>query len=472
MQRTAEPKKLGLWDAVSIIVGIVVGTSIFRSPTLVFQATGGPWEALGVWLLGGVLCLFGALCYAELATAYPRNGGDYEYLTRAYGRGTGFLFGWAQLSVVLTGSIGAMAYAFADYAGQLYHVRPGAAAWLAAAVVAALTAVNLLGIVAGKMVQNVLSIAKIIGLGGVVLAGLLWGQDASFQPGSSSGLSGAGLGLALVFVLYAYGGWNDAVFVAAEVRDVRRNLPRALIGGIAGITLVYLALNASFLAVLGFDAARASATPAADVLAIAVGPWGGRAITVLVMVSTLGAINGMILAGSHVYATVGEDHRVFAWLGRWNSKASAPVAALVVQAAIALLLIVAVGTPGGCRAIDATLTGVGLAPLPWDEYFGGFETLVAGTAPVFWGFFLLTGISLFILRVKDGGRERPFRVPWYPLPPIVFCATCSYMLYSSLAYAKLLSVISLVPLAVGLPLYWMSGRAGQRASMPLLRSAP
>ena len=132
--------RLGLWDTVSIIVGIVVGTTIFRSPMLVFQNTAGPWHALGVWLLGGVLCVFGEFCYAELATTYPRNGGDYEYLSRAYGRWMGFLFGWAQLAVILTGSIGIMAYAFADYAKELWSLPPWAVAWVAAAAVAAITA--------------------------------------------------------------------------------------------------------------------------------------------------------------------------------------------------------------------------------------------------------------------------------------------------------------------------------------------
>jgi amino acid transporter len=464
--------RLGLWDAISIIVGIVVGTAIFRSPTLIFQAMPGPWEALGVWLLGGVLCFFGAICYAELATAYPRNGGDYEYLSRAYGQGMGFLFGWAQLAVILTGSIGAMAYAFADYAVGIGQLPPSATAWLAAGAVAVLTLVNLLGVAAGKSVQNVLTGAKLLGLGGIALAGLVWGDAASFQyVERTSDVAGPGLGLALVFVLYAYGGWNDAVFIAAEVRDSRRYLPRALIFGIAGITLIYLVLNAAYLAVLGFDAACQTATPAADVLERAIGPWAARAITVLVMVSALGAINGMILAGGHVYATVGEDHRVFAWLGRWSGKSSAPLAALVVQAGITLVLIFAVGTPQGCRLIDRSLAAVGLPGLPWDEYFGGFETLVAGIAPVFWGFFLLTGFALFILRVKDREQERPFRTPFFPLPPIIFCGTCCYMLYCSLAYAKLLSLLGLVPLAVGLPLYWISGRTAISAPAPLLRSA-
>ena len=458
-------QRLSVWDAVSIIVGIVIGTAIFRSSTLVFQNVVGPWQALGIWLGGGLLCLLGALCYAELATTYPRNGGDYEYLGRAYGSWMGFLFGWAQLAAILTGSIGAMAYAFADYGGQLWSLPPETMAWVAAGAIAALSGINLLGVVVGKSVQNVLTCAKVLGLACVVLAGLVWGRSDSLQgTEAAAGLLGPGIGLALVFVLSAYGGWNDAVFVTAEVRDPRRNLPKALIFGIMGITVVYLAVNAAYLAVLGFDAARQTRTPAADVLEQAVGSWGAKGISILVMVSALGAINGMILAGSRVYATVGEDHRVFAWLGRWNRKLGAPVAAIAAQACVALLLVFAVGTVQGRNTIDYTLTSVGLSGLPWEEYFGGFETLVAGTAPVFWTFFLLTGVSLFVLRIKDPTRHRPFSTPWFPLPPIIFCCTCGYMLYSSLAYAKLLALLGAVPLALGLPLYFVSRRSSGRTT--------
>ncbi len=459
VEQPAISNHLGMWDAVSIIVGIVVGTAIFRTPSMVFQNVSGPWQALGIWLLGGVLCLFGALCYAELATTYPRNGGDYEYLSRAYGRWSGFLFGWAQLSVILTGSIGAMAYAFADYAAGLWQRPETEKAWIAAAAVTTITLLNLFGVFFGKVLQNVLSSAKVLGLVGVVVAGMLWGSGDVFRSTIEIPKeSGASLGLALVFVLYAYGGWNDAVFVAAEVRDLRRNLPRALILGLIGITAIYLAVNTAYLAVLGFDAARNSATPAADVLQRhqAVGSWGAQAISILVMISALGAINGMILAGSRVYATVGEDHRLFAWLGKWSSEKGAPVASLLVQGAIALILIFGVGTPQGRNLFDAGLAQLGLSGLPWDRYFGGFDTLVAGTAPVFWAFFLLTGIAIFVLRWTDGQRARPFRIPLYPIPPLVFCGMCVYMLYSSLDYARLLALLGIVPIALGLILYGLS----------------
>ncbi len=463
--RIAEPgggpvvPRLGLWDAVSIIVGIVVGTAIFRSAPTVFQNVAGPWQALGVWLLGGVLCLFGAFCYAELATTYPRNGGDYEYLSRAFGPGAGFLFGWAQLTCILTGSIGVMSYAFADYALRLGGLPEETIPYLAAGAIIVVSAVNLLGIIVGKYVQNVLTVAKIAGLGGVVLAGALWGGEGAREGAAApAGLMGPGLGLALVLVLYTYGGWNDASFVAAEVRNQRRNMPRALILGIGGIAVIYLLVNAAYLWVLGFEGARATATPAADVLQRTAGSWGAAAISALVMVSALGAINGMILTGARVYATVGEDHRIFRRLGAWNPRTGAPVAAIVAQACVALLLVLLVGTARGRGAIDGLVAAIGVKAIPWGDYGGGFDTLIAGTAPVFWSLFLLTGIAFFVLRFTDRARERPFAVPLFPLPPLVFCGTCVYMLWSSLKYAGWLALLGGVPLGAGAVVYWLRRR--------------
>ena len=277
---------LGLWDAVSIIVGIVVGTAIFKTPRMVFLNVSGPWAVMGVWLLGGLLSLNGALCYAELATTYPRSGGDYHYLTRAFGRWMGFLFGWAQLAVILTGSIASMAYAFADYGVQLWGAKPGdtlATLWLAAGSIVVLSVMNLLGVVVGKSVQHRLSVVKILGLVGIFVAAMMCSLRGSLaSPGT---IEGPGLGLALVFVLYAYGGWSDAAFVAAEVRGRQRNLPLALFLGIGLITVIYLLVIMAYMVVLGFDGARASETPAADVTQLVLGDWGRSIISGLVMVS-------------------------------------------------------------------------------------------------------------------------------------------------------------------------------------------
>lgn len=451
---------LGLWDAVSLVVGIVVGTSIFRASTQVFQNTASPWQSLGAWLLGGGLSLAGAVCYAELATTYRRSGGDYVYLTEAYGRWAGFLFGWAQLVAVWTASVGTMAYAFGDYGVRLFGLQHASTVWLAAAAVIAVAAVNACGLAAGKWTQNTLTAVKVLGLAGVVLAGLaciMSQQDAAPPPASrgapAPGASNISFGLAMVFVLYAYGGWNDAAFVAAEVRNPRRNLPLALLGGVGAVAVIYLAVNAAYLAALGFEGARETATPAADAVAAAVGPIGADLVSGLVMISALGAINGMIFAGSRVFAVFGADHRLFAWLNRRSQATQAPVAAIAAQAVITLAMIFGVGTPTGQRTIDAAFTIVGAPAVPWEKYFGGFETLLAATAPVFWTLFLAVGVAIVVLRWRHPQRERPFSVPFYPLPPLVFCASCLFMLYSSLDYAKWLTLLGAAPAAAGMLLY-------------------
>ena len=200
---------------------------------------------------------------------------------------------------------------------------------------------------------------------------------------------------------------------------------------------------------LGFENVRRSITPAADVIERAIGPWGGRAISLLVMLSAFGAINGMILTGSRIYAVWGADYPALAWLGAWNRRSAAPLASIAVQALIAVLLIGLVGTVSGRALFDTALQRVGLAGLPWETYDGGFETLVAGSAPVYWALTLLTGISVFILRVRDRTAERPFSVPFYPLPVLAFCGACIYMFWASVAYAKWLSLLGFVPAAIG-----------------------
>jgi amino acid transporter len=192
------------------------------------------------------------------------------------------------------------------------------------------------------------------------------------------------------------------------------------------------------------------------------GDSGRAIISALVMVSALGAINGLILTGARISAALGEDHALFAGLAGRAHRSGAPIAALIAQGVIALLLVLIVGLSTGRRGVDVILETIGSEALTWNDYGGGFEILVAGTAPVFWGFFLLTGISLFVLRWRDGDRPRPFRTPLYPLPPLIFCAMCVYMLYSSLTYARGLSILGLLPLAVGLPLYAISQGYGRQ----------
>src|SRR5690606_10794531 len=207
------PRRLGLWDAVSIIVGVVIGAGIYETAPLVFANVRGPAEGLWVWALGGLLSLVGACCYAELASTYPRSGGDYVYLSRAYGPWAGFLFGWSQLAVILTGSIGMMAYVFADYASHLFRLGTAHAAALAASAVVVLTVLNVASVQAGAVLQNVLSWVKVLGLLSIALAGFGVATLSEAPARSDVGRfasEGPSFGLAMILVLYTYGGWNDA----------------------------------------------------------------------------------------------------------------------------------------------------------------------------------------------------------------------------------------------------------------------
>jgi amino acid transporter len=418
--------------------------------------------ALAVWVAGGVLTFVGGLCYAELASTYPRSGGDYVYLTKAFGRWAGFLFGWTQLAVLMTGSIGMMAYIFADYAVTLRRFGPASEFVYASAAVAALSLANLVGLVFGKRTQNFLTGLKVLAISAIVLAGFFWGQPAAAKTAAATGAGGS-IGLAMIFVLYTYGGWNDAALVAAEVSDNRRTLPLAFMVGTGLLMLVYLLVNGAYLNALGFEGARQSKAIAADVLARPFGDFGAKAMAIFVMISALGALNGMTYTGSRIYATLGEDYPGLGWLSRWHPKRSVPTLSLLTQTAITVFLIALVGTTSGRNLINTLVTRIGFERLSWEGH-GGFDTLLRCTAPIFWSFFLMSGISLFVLRVKDLSTPRPWKVPGYPVVPLIFCAMCAYMLKSSAEYAGKLLIVGAVPVLLGLIFYWFTGRRGVKPS--------
>jgi basic amino acid/polyamine antiporter, APA family len=416
--RSAFPRQeLTLLDSTCIIVGIIIGVGVYRSgPAVAGLAPSALW-LIGFWLLGGAFSLIGALCYAELATAYPQEGGDYVYLTRAFGRRTGFLFAWCQLWIVRPGSIGAMAFAFAEYANRIWPQAAGPAATgvlvaYAVGAIAVLTLVNMLGVREGKWTQNVLTAAKVLGLAVIVVTGF-WGVAPSAAapavPPAGTGL--ADLGLAMIFVLFTYGGWNEMAYVSAEVKDPQKNILRALLIGTLAVTVIYVAVNGAFLHALGLAGAR-HATVAADVLALGLGSWAGLAISLLIAISALGAINGQIFTGARIYYAMGGDHRLYAWLGRWSARRGTPLCSLAIQAAITIAL--------------AVWFGLGQ---------DGFERMVTFTTPGFWFFLMLVGVSLFVLRRREPAVQRPFRVPGYPVTPVVFCLASGLLVYASLDYA-------------------------------------
>lgn len=441
--------RLGVWDTIAIIVGIVIGTGIFVFPGLVFVNVGSPWMGLLIWVAGGVMALVGALCYAELATTYPRSGGDYVYLTMAFGPWAGFLFGWAQLMLVLTASIGIMAWVFAqsavtlgfpDLAG-LTGLQVGSEFLYAVLVVVVLSFVNILGVTFGKTTQNILTIAKVLGLGAILVAGFGWAQPDLWEPAQATAPANPwhfGT-LAIILVLLTYGGWNDAAFVAGEIRDPQRNISRALILGVSAITLIYLLVNAAYLLGLGFDEARRMGDNVARVperlLDRAFGEQGSQAMSIIIMLSALGAVNGLIFTGARIYATLGADYRLFSWLGHWKPGRRAPAVSLLLQMLIVIGLLALLGTREGAAALDDFMSHFGVAATG-RVGFDAIDAMVAHTAPVFWFFFLLTGLSVFVLRQKDPHLRRPFSVPFYPVLPLLFCSMCMFMLYSSLNYVE------------------------------------
>jgi basic amino acid/polyamine antiporter, APA family len=446
---------LGLTDAVSIIIGIVIGAGIYETVPFILSCVASPQEAMAVWALGGVLSVIGALCYAELATTYPRVGGDYYFLRRAFGPCAGFLFSWSQLTVIMSGSIGLMAFVFADYAVRLLGLGSQNAGIYAAGAVVVFSIANVVGLKSGRRTQNVLTALKAIGLGAIVVAGFFWPQIE--VPMATDPKAGAGLGLALILVLYTYGGWNDAAFIVAEMKNKKRNIPLALILGTAGVAAIYLLVNAAYINGLGFDAARRSTAIAADVLQGALGSIGAKAMSLLVIVSALGALNGLILTGGRISAAAGEDFAFFAPLARWHVRWGTPVGAILTQMIVTLVLVLVVGHNVGRKIVDAMVGTVGLPALAWEGH-GGFDTLLKCTAPVFWAFFLLSGVSLFVLRVKDRNLARAFKVPFFPVLPAIFCATCAYMLYSAINYAGGLVWIGFAPPFAGLAVFWLFGK--------------
>ena len=423
----AEPQPLlDLKDAVALIVGIVVGAGIFKLPAPVAANTGDAGTMMLAWFLGAAISIVGALCYAEIATSHPDAGGEYHFLERAFGGDIARLFAWARMTVIASGSIAIFAFVFADYVTQLAPLGPHSASIYAALLVVALTAVNLVGLRAGKATQNALTVVECLGLVLVIVAGLIVAPSTAPSTLAAPASTQGAFGLAMVFVLLTYGGWNDAAYLSAEIKDGQRNIVRSLVLGLSIVAALYILVSYAYFVGLGMEPLSKSPAPAADLLARAWGRTGAVLISIMVGVSAITSANATILTGARTSYALGRDWPLFAPLGRWDGAAGVPRNAMLVQAVISLAL-VALGT--------------------WTRR--GFETMVDYTAPVFWLFFFLTGMTLFVFRRWEPHASRPYRVPFYPVTPLVFCGVCIYMLYSSLAYTGTGALVGVGVLTVG-----------------------
>ncbi len=439
----APKKELTLFDSTCLIVGIIIGAGIYETAPAVARSVEHWWGVPLLWIAGGVLSLAGALCYAELASAYPRAGGDFVYLGRAYGRWAGFLFGWIQLVIVRPGDIAAMAFIFARYAKQLYDPLVGVEGWrgeamyvvYACGAVVALTLINIAGVRQGKWTQNFLTVVKTVGLSAIIAVGLFVPAGPGTVTAESSGWVPT-LSVAMILILFTYGGWNEMAFVAAEVKDAKRNILRALVVGTVAVMVLYLLANASFLYSLGHEGMGRTEAIGVDTIKGLLGGYGSRIFAVLICLSALGAVNGLIFAGSRISYAVGREHRLFGVLGKWHGQRGVPVRALMFQCVIAIAVIVA---------------------------FKSFERTIIYIAAAVYLFYLSTSLSVIVLRYKEPDVERPFKVTGYPFTPILFAGVCGFLIYSTLTYKPegvgikaTEALISVGLLVAGVFVYWLT----------------
>lgn len=414
----------------SVCIGMVIGSGIFKATPEVAANVDGVGTLALLWIVGGVVSIIGALCFAELASSYPDQGGDYQFLRRAYGDTLGYLFAWSRFAVIHTGSTAALAFTFGDYVNEIVGFGVHGSAAIGAAALIALTLMNLAGIS--------LSLGTQLALMSVVIGGMLalgaagaWHSWSGMAPvlataAAGSGASEPALGLALIFVLFAYGGFSDAATLSAEMRDRRRGMLLALVGGMTLVAVLYLIVNAGYVQVLGLGGLAASDAPAADVMRLVFGSWAEMAIVAVVAITAITTMNALIIAGARTTYAACRDLPALAHLGVWDTIRGVPRLAVLAQSLVALLLI-----------------GFGAATR------GGFSTMIDYVTPVYWLFLVLSGIAVIVLRRRDPDRPRPFRVPHYPWLPIGFCLSSAYLLYSSVAYVRVGAMVGVAVLALG-----------------------
>ena len=433
-------RRLGLFDATMIVMGGIIGSGIFINPYVVARQVNTPFLILGVWALGGLIALAAAFIWAELAALRPEVGGQYAYLREAFHPSVAFLYGWALLLVIQTGGMAAVAVTFARYFVELTQVP--LTDWLVAVLaLAGLTLINCLGVRAGSTVQSILMVLKIVAILFLIACGLLLAGGAKTVAGavSESSLPGrpisfdllTAVGAAMVPVLFAYGGWQTASFVAGEIREPKKNLPRGLLIGVTGVVILYLAVNFVCLRVLGTSGLAQTATPASDVMRLALGEAGARAIAAGIAISTLGFLSQGMLTAPRVYFAMAEDGLFFKSVGRLHPKTRVPVMAIALQGVLAIVIALS----------------------------GGYEQILNYVVSVDFIFFGLTAMCIFIFRKRKPKRDDAERsgitsVPGHPLTTGLFVAICWLVVINTIYRYPENTLIGLAILLAGIPAYF------------------
>lgn len=437
----AEPRlvrRLGLFDATMIVMGGIIGSGIFMNPSVVARQVTTPFLILGVWVLGGLIALIAAFIWAELAALQPEVGGQYAYLRKAFHPSVAFLYGWALLLVIQTGGMAAVAVTFARYFVELTHV-PLADWSVAVLALGSLTIINCLGVRSGSTVQSVLMVLKIVAIIALIACGLLLAgpslatdiqpPDLLGEPISLDLLTA--VGAAMVPVLFAYGGWQTATFVAGEIREPKKNLPRGLIIGVIGVVQLYLLVNFVCLRVLGTSGLADTTTPASDVMRLALGETGARAIAAGIAISTLGFLSQGMLTAPRVYFAMAEDGLFFKAVGRLHPKTRVPIVAIALQ---------------GLFAIVIALTG-------------RYEQILNYVVSVDFIFFGLTAICIFVFRRRKENRgpaekNAITRVPGHPVTTSLFVVACWLVVINTVYKYPENTLIGMAILLAGIPAYF------------------
>jgi APA family basic amino acid/polyamine antiporter len=433
-------RSLTLFDMTMIAVGGSIGSGIFLTPATIARDVGSPWLIVAVWVLGGCITLAGALTFSEAAALLPEAGGEYVYLTRAYGGLVGFLFGWAYFVVVNAGGLGALAVAFATYLGFFVPMGPATSTVVAVVSLLLLTGINVVGVKAGAVFANVFTVLKLLGLAGLIAVGLLRGSagttDFSAFPGSTPGGLWSALALGMVGVLWSYGGWQHATYASAEVRNPKRTLPLAMTLGAAAVTAIYLLANLSYMFLLTPAQMAASPRVAADAVSTVVGPAGGSLISLAIVISTFGVIGIYTLTAPRIYYAMAADGVFFRRVGEIHPRFGTPAFAIVFQSIWAAVLVL---------------------------FWGTFENLISYVVFTDWIFFALAGASVIVLRWKMPDAPRPYRVPGYPWVPLFFVATSSWFVAMTLVAKPAQAWAGIAFLGLGVPVYYFWKRRAPEA---------
>ena len=422
-------RRLGLFDATMIVMGGIIGSGIFMNPSVVALQVHTPFLILGAWVLGGLFALAAAFIWAELAALRPDVGGQYAYLREAFHPGVAFVYGWVLLLVVQTGGMAAVAVTFARYFVELTHL-PIAYPYLAAIVLATLTLINCLGVRAGSTVQSILMLLKIVAIASLVICGFLFAEtstspkDILDRPPSLDLLTA--FGAALVPVIFSYGGWQTATFVAGEIKEPRKNLPRGLLLGVTGVVLLYLAANVVYISVLGTTGLASSAAPASDVMRRALGNFGAAAIAAGIAISTAGFLSQSMLTAPRVYFAMAQDGLFFKSVGFVHPRTRAPIVAIALQGLLAIVI----------------------------ALLGTYERILNYVVSVDVIFFGLTACCIFVFRKRESADTGKItRVPGHPFTTLVFIAVCWLVVINTVYRYPQNTLIGIAIMVAGVPAY-------------------